>query len=161
VSRSKSSGRWLKEHFDDVWVQKAQKEGYRSRAVYKLLEIQEKDRLLKPGMKVIDLGAAPGSWSQVAIKTVGETGTVVASDILPMDSIADVDFVEGDFLEESVLNEILPRVAGEQFDLVISDMAPNMCGVVAVDIPQSMYLAELALDLATTVLKPGGCFLVK
>ena len=161
MARSKSSGRWLREHFDDIWVQRAQKEGYRSRAAYKLLEIQEKDKILKPGMAVIDLGAAPGGWTQVAAKIVGTEGSVIATDILAMDSIADVDFVQGDFTEESVLEDLLNAVDKRQFDLVISDMAPNMSGMSAVDIPKAMYLCELALDLCNSVLKPGGAFLSK
>ena len=161
MARSKSSGRWLKEHFDDFWVKKAQEDGYRSRASYKLLEIQEKDKILKPGMNVIDLGAAPGGWTQVAAKIVGEKGVVIASDILPMDSIADVEFIQGDFTEQNVLDEILAITNNRQFDLVISDMAPNMSGLAAVDLPKSMYLAELAMELALSVLKPGGGFLTK
>lgn len=161
MAKSKSSGRWLKEHFDDVWVKKAQEEGYRSRASFKLIEIQEKDQIIRPGMKVIDLGAAPGGWSQVAAKYVGENGVVIASDILPMDAIADVEFVQGDFTEQEVFDRILQSIDDRQFDLVISDMAPNMSGVVAVDLPKSMCLVELALDLAVSVLKPGGAFLAK
>ena len=161
MSRSKSSGNWLKEHFDDQYVKRSQQDGYRSRASYKLLEIQEKDRLIKPGMTVIDLGAAPGGWSQVAAKLVGPKGKVIASDILSMDGIADVDFVQGDFTEESVLEQILGVVDGRPVDLVISDMAPNMSGVKSVDQPKSIYLIELALDLASQVLKPDGCFLAK
>ncbi len=161
MSRSKSSGKWLKEHFDDPFVKKAQKEGYRSRASYKLLEIQERDKILKPGMTVIDLGAAPGGWSQVAAKFVGVSGKVIASDILPMDSFEDVEFVQGDFNEEKVFNEILSRLNGQKVDLVISDMAPNMSGMKQIDQPRSIYLVELALDLAKNTLKPGGAFLTK
>ncbi len=160
-SRSKTSGRWLQEHFDDHYVKLAQKEGYRSRASYKLLELQEKDRLIKPGMTVIDLGAAPGGWSQVASELVGHKGLVIASDILPMDSIADVEFIEGDFTDDSVLEQILEKLGNRPVDLVISDMAPNMSGMVAVDQPRAMYLVELALDLARQVLKPGGGFVAK
>ncbi|MGY0216918.1 23S rRNA (uridine(2552)-2'-O)-methyltransferase RlmE [Endozoicomonadaceae bacterium StTr2] len=161
MARSKSSGRWLQEHFDDRYVKMSQKDGYRSRASYKLLEIQEKDQLIRPGMKVIDLGAAPGGWSQVAAELVGDTGRVVASDILPMNSMAGVDFIQGDFTEESVLEEILGVIGDDRFDLVISDMAPNMSGMSAVDQPQAMYLVELALDMAKQVLRPGGNFLAK
>lgn len=161
MARSKSSKRWLKEHFDDQWVKKAQQDGWRSRAAFKLLEIQEKDKILKPGMKVIDLGAAPGGWSQVASKILAENGRVIATDILPMDVLEDVEFVQGDFTEEAVLDEILKLIEGEAFDLVISDMAPNMSGMKSVDQPRSMYLAELALDLAVKVLKPNGAFLTK
>ena len=135
---SASSKRWLKEHFDDQYVKRAQEDGYRSRASYKLLEINEKDRLIKPGMTVIDLGAAPGGWSQVAAKLVGDSGVVIASDILPMDPIAGVDFVLGDFTEESVLEQIIKLLDGRPVDLVISDMAPNMSGMSDIDQPKAM-----------------------
>lgn len=161
MARSKSSQRWLGEHFSDEYVKKAQQEGYRSRAVYKLQEIQEKDRILQPGMKVVDLGAAPGGWSQYATQFVGQKGRIVASDILPLDPLPFVEFVLGDFREESVLREMLSLLGGDKADLVISDMAPNMSGVDAVDQPRSMHLCELALDMARQVLKPGGTFLVK
>ncbi|WP_036859457.1 23S rRNA (uridine(2552)-2'-O)-methyltransferase RlmE [Porticoccus hydrocarbonoclasticus] len=161
MGRSKSSQRWLQEHNSDHYVKRAQQDGYRSRASYKLLELHKKDRLFKPGMTVVDLGAAPGGWSQVAVTLVGDKGRVVASDILPMDSIAGVDFVEGDFTEESVLDEILELLEGQQADLVISDMAPNMSGMKAVDQPKAMYLIELALELACQILKPEGVFVAK
>ena len=161
MARSKSSGRWLKEHFDDHYVRQSQKEGWRSRASYKLLEIQEKDHIFRPGSKVVDLGAAPGGWSQVAVQLVGELGRVVASDILPMDAIAGVDFVQVDFTEESVLGQILATIGADQVDLVISDMAPNMSGALSVDQPNAMYLVELALDLSRQVLRRGGVFLTK
>ncbi len=161
MGRSKSSHRWLQEHNKDHYVKRSQQEGYRSRASYKLLELQEKDRLFKPGMTVVDLGSAPGGWSQVAVKLVGDKGRVVASDILPMDSIAGVDFVQGDFTEEAVFEEILQLLDDGQADLVISDMAPNMSGMKAVDQPRAMYLVELALDLACQVLKPDGVFVAK
>ncbi len=161
MARSKSSGRWLKEHFDDHYVKQSQKDGWRSRASYKLLEIQEKDRIFRPGCKVVDLGAAPGGWSQVAVQLVGEQGRVVASDILPMDAIAGVDFVQGDFTEESVLTQILATIGADKVDLVISDMAPNMSGALSVDQPNAMYLVELALDLSRQVLRKGGVFLTK
>ena len=161
MGRSKSSHRWLQEHNKDHYVKRSQQEGYRSRASYKLLELQEKDRLFKPGMTVVDLGSAPGGWSQVAVKLVGDKGRVVASDILPMDSIAGVDFVQGDFTEEAVFEEILQLLDDGQADLVISDMAPNMSGMKAVDQPRAMYLVELALDLASQVLKPEGIFVAK
>ncbi|WP_188150930.1 23S rRNA (uridine(2552)-2'-O)-methyltransferase RlmE [Teredinibacter waterburyi] len=161
MTRSKSSHRWLQEHFKDHYVKESQKDGYRSRASYKLLELDKKDRLFRPAMTVVDLGAAPGGWSQVAIAAVGAKGRVVASDILPMDSIADVTFVEGDFTEESVLHEVIAAMDGELADLVISDMAPNMSGVTNIDQPKSMYLVELALDMAQQVLKPGGNFVCK
>jgi len=160
-SRSKSSGRWLQEHFDDEYVKQAQKDGYRSRAVYKLLEIDEKDQLLKPGMTVVDLGAAPGSWSEVAAQRVGEKGRVIALDILPMDSLPGVTFIQGDFREEGPYNALLEALGDSQVDLVMSDMAPNISGMKAVDQPRAMYLAELALELARKVLKPGGDLLVK
>ena len=161
MGRSKSSQRWLQEHNSDHYVKRAQQDGYRSRASYKLLELHKKDRLFKPGMTVVDLGAAPGGWSQVAVTLVGDKGRVIASDILPMDSIAGVDFVEGDFTEESVLDEILKLLEGQQTDLVISDMAPNMSGMKAVDQPKAMYLIELALELACQILKPEGVFVAK
>ncbi len=161
MARSKSSGRWLKEHFDDQFVKKSQKDGWRSRASYKLLEIHEKDRLFKSGMKVVDLGAAPGGWSQVAAQLVGDHGRVVASDILPMDGIAGVDFVQGDFTEDIVLEKILKTLGTDKVDLVISDMAPNMSGSLSVDQPNSIYLVELALDLSRQVLKKGGVLLTK
>tara|TARA_R110000823_G_scaffold315695_1_gene450360 strand:- start:134303 stop:134893 length:591 start_codon:yes stop_codon:yes gene_type:complete len=151
----------MKEHFDDHYVKKAQKEGYRSRACYKLLEIQEKDRLIKPGMSVVDLGSAPGGWSQVAAMLVGHSGQVLASDILDMDSIAGVEFIRGDFTEEEVFNELMAFLGNQKADLVISDMAPNMSGMRDVDQPQSMYLCELALDMAGLVLRPGGGFVTK
>ena len=161
MARSKTSKQWLKEHFDDVYVRRAQEEGYRSRASFKLLEIQEQDRLIKRGMTVVDLGAAPGGWSQVAANLVGDKGQVIASDILPIDSLPDVEFLQGDFTEQAVLDSIIKLLKDERADLVISDMAPNMSGMRDIDIPQVMYLAELALDLARTVLKPEGSFLVK
>jgi 23S rRNA (uridine2552-2'-O)-methyltransferase len=161
MSQSKTSKAWLKEHFDDRFVKQSQQDGYRSRASYKLLELQEKDNLIQPGMTVVDLGSAPGGWSQVAARLVGNSGKVVASDILEMDSIAGVTFIKGDFTEESVYESILQAMKGELADLVISDMAPNMSGMNAVDQPAAMYLVELALDLGTQVLKPGGNFVAK
>ncbi|MBH3309092.1 23S rRNA (uridine(2552)-2'-O)-methyltransferase RlmE [Pseudomonas mosselii] len=161
VQRSKSSANWLREHFNDPFVKQAQKDGYRSRASYKLLEIQEKDRLIRPGMSVIDLGAAPGGWSQVTSRLIGGQGRLIASDILEMDSIPDVTFIQGDFTQGEVLQQILQAVGDSHVDLVISDMAPNMSGTPAVDMPRAMFLCELALDLATRVLKPGGDFLIK
>lgn len=161
MARSKSSGRWLKEHFDDAWVKKSQSEGYRSRASYKLIELDKKDRLFRPGQLVVDLGAAPGGWTQVAMEKVGDNGMVLASDILPMDPIAGVTFVQGDFTEQSVLDELLLLLGDRRADVVISDMAPNMSGMAAVDIPSAMGLVELALDMARQVLKPGGVFVAK
>ncbi len=161
TGRSRSSGRWLKEHFDDPYVKEAQKLGYRSRASFKLLEIQQKDRLIRPGMTVVDLGAAPGGWSQVVANLVGHHGRVIASDILLMDSLAGVTFVHGDFTEEAVFAQIMDALGERKADLVISDMAPNMSGMAGVDQPRAMYLVELAADLAARVLLPGGAFLTK
>ncbi|ABE60426.1 23S rRNA (uridine(2552)-2'-O)-methyltransferase RlmE [Chromohalobacter israelensis] len=158
---SKSSASWLKEHFDDRYVQRSWQDGYRSRASYKLLELDAKDALLKPGMTVIDLGAAPGGWSQIAADKVGDKGCVIASDILEMDALAGVTFVQGDFTEMEVLEQILVALEGRRVDLVMSDMAPNMSGMAAIDQPQAMYLVELALDLARQTLSPGGRFLAK
>ena len=161
MARSKTSQNWLREHFNDPYVKMAQKDGYRSRASYKLLEIQEKDRILRPGNTVIDLGAAPGGWSQVTSRVLGDKGRLIASDILEMDSIPDVTFIQGDFTEESVLAQILEAVGNHPVDLVISDMAPNLSGVKLADQARAMYLCELALDLAGQVLRPGGDFLIK
>lgn len=161
MARSKSSSRWLKRHVDDPYVKMAQKDGYRCRASYKLLEIQEKDRLMRPGMTIVDLGSAPGGWSQVASRVVGEKGRLIASDILPMDSIPDVTFIQGDFTDDAVFAKILDEIGGQPVDLVISDMAPNLSGVRAADQPRAMYLCELALDMAGRVLAPGGDFLIK
>jgi 23S rRNA (uridine2552-2'-O)-methyltransferase len=162
MAKKKSSSKaWLKEHRDDPYVQQAQREGYRSRACYKLLELQDRDRLIRPGMTVVDLGSAPGGWSQVAAELVGHGGRVVASDILPMDAIAGVEFIQGDFTEERVFEQILAAIDGQSVDVVVSDMAPNMSGMTAVDQPRAMYLVELALDLARRVLAPGGSFVAK
>lgn len=161
AKRTKSSQRWLQEHFDDPYVTRAQNEGYRSRAVYKLIELDRRDRLFLPGMRIVDLGAAPGGWSQYAAARVGRHGFVVASDILPMDPIPGVEIVNGDFREEAVLRAIMERLGDAPADLVISDMAPNLSGTDAVDQPRAMYLCELAVDLALRILKPGGAFLVK
>lgn len=161
MSRSKSSKRWLEEHFDDEFVKRSQQDGYRSRAVYKLIEMQEKHKLIKPGMKVVDLGAAPGGWSQYCAEVVGESGRVVASDILPIDPLAHVEFVLGDFREEDVYNQLLETLGSEKCDLVISDMAPNISGVDSIDQPKSIYLCELALDMAGRILQPSGTFLAK
>lgn len=158
---SASSKRWLKEHFDDHYVHEAQRLGWRSRAVFKLEEIQNKDKLIKPGMNVVDLGAAPGSWSQYLANVVGDQGQVIACDILPMDSLAGVDFLQGDFREESVLNALLDRIDGKNVDVVFSDMAPNMSGNLVTDQAGSMYLVELALDMCHQVLKKNGAFAVK
>jgi len=161
MGRSKSSHQWLKSHFDDEFVKRAQREGYRSRAVYKLEEIQRKDRILRPGMTVIDLGAAPGGWSQYAAQALRGSGRIIALDILPMEPLAGVEFLQGDFREEAVFARLLERLAGAPVDLVMSDMAPNISGMQAVDQPGSMYLAELAVDFADRVLRKGGVLLFK
>ncbi len=161
MARSKSSHRWLKEHFDDEFVKRAQRQGWRSRAVFKLEEIQQRDALIQPGMTLVDLGAAPGGWSQYALGLLGRKGRVVATDILPMEPLPGVEFVEGDFRDEQVLEELLNRLTGREIDLVMSDIAPNITGVGAVDQPRAMYLAELAIDFADRVVRPGGGLLVK
>jgi 23S rRNA (uridine2552-2'-O)-methyltransferase len=161
VARSKSSSRWLQEHVSDPFVKQAQKEGYRARSAYKLLELNEKDRLFRPGMRVVDLGSAPGGWSQVASRLVGDRGQVVATDILPMDAVRGVDFVQGDFREQAVMDEVLGRLGGEPVDVVLSDMSPNLSGVSSADQAASIYLLELALDMVRRVLKPGGTFVAK
>ena len=160
ASRSKSSRRWLERHFNDEYVKRAQQEGYRSRAVYKLLEIQEKDRLLQPGQRVADLGAAPGGWSQVAVRLVGDKGRVLALDVLPMDPVPGVTFIQGDFREVEPLAQLREALGSEALDLVLSDMAPNMSGTAA-DQPRLIYLCELALDFALQHLRPGGTLVVK
>lgn len=161
MARSKSSKRWLSEHFDDPYVKRAQDEGLRSRAVFKLRELDEKYGLLRPGMVVVDLGAAPGGWSEVAAPRVGKDGRVIALDVLPMDSLAGVEFIEGDFTEDAALSALESALGGSRLDLVMSDMAPNMSGVAVIDQAKSMYLAELAFEFAVEHLKPGGHFLVK
>lgn len=158
---SSSSKQWLKEHFDDAWVRRAREDGYRSRASYKLLEIHQKDNLLRPGMTVVDLGSAPGGWSQVAAKLVLPKGLIVASDILEMEPVDGVTFVQGDFTESACFEEILGLLEGKGVDLVISDMAPNMSGMNDIDQPRAMYLVELAVDFASRTLKPGGALLMK
>ncbi len=159
--RSKSSGRWLQEHHSDPYVQRARAEGWRSRAVFKLQEIDQKEKLLFPGAVCLDLGAAPGAWSQYAARRVGPKGRVVASDILPMDGITGVEFVQGDFREEAVFNEIIGLVPAREVDVVLSDMAPNLSGMDAIDAPRSMHLVELAVDIAERVLKREGATLIK
>ena len=162
MGKKKSSSRaWLKEHHDDPFVQRAQREGYRSRAVYKLIEINEKDRLIQPGMSVLDLGSAPGGWSQVAGVLVGDRGRVLASDILPMDHLPNVTFIQGDFTEQETYDQLMQALSGSRLDVVISDMSPNMSGLAAVDQPRAMYLVELATDLALRALSPGGAMLTK
>lgn len=158
---SKTSKQWMREHVNDPYVQLAQKDGYRSRAAYKLLEINDKDHLLKPGMVVVDLGATPGGWSQVAAREVGRGGKVIALDLLPLDPLSGVDFIQGDFREEAVLRQLQGLLAGKQVALVISDMAPNMSGVATADLARAMYLAELAMEFALEQLRSDGHFLVK
>ncbi|RKZ69712.1 MAG: 23S rRNA (uridine(2552)-2'-O)-methyltransferase RlmE [Gammaproteobacteria bacterium] len=166
MAKSKSSKSWLKEHFDDEFVRRSQQDGYRSRAIYKFIEIDKKDRLVKPGMTIIDLGAAPGGWSEYCVKKLGKKGSMIALDILPMEPIDGVTIIEGDFRENLVFDELMTVIGvGEgnrgKVDLVISDMAPNISGMGSVDMPRAYYLSELALDLARQVLKPGGGLLVK
>ncbi|HZX81170.1 MAG TPA: 23S rRNA (uridine(2552)-2'-O)-methyltransferase RlmE [Lysobacter sp.] len=161
ATRSKSSQRWLKEHFADPFVKKAQSEGLRSRAAYKLEELVERDRLLKPGMTVVDLGAAPGGWSQWVRQALGDSGRVIALDILEMPSLAGVEFLHGDFRDDEVLSRLEAALGGRSVDLVLSDMAPNMSGVDAVDMPRAMHLAELAMDFADRHLRVDGTFLIK
>ncbi|MFK5895099.1 MAG: 23S rRNA (uridine(2552)-2'-O)-methyltransferase RlmE [Pseudomonadota bacterium] len=161
MARSKTSSQWLTEHFSDTYVKKAQQLGYRSRAAFKLLEIQEKDKIIKPGMFVVDLGSAPGGWSQVARQFIGKKGKIVALDILAMDQLSQVDFIQGDFTEPETLDKLLINLNNQSPDLVISDMAPNISGVKVVDNAKSLYLVELAVDLADEVLKPGGNLLMK
>lgn len=160
-SLSKSSSAWMKEHLDDFYVRQAQKEGYRARAAYKLLEINEKTKLISKGITVVDLGSAPGSWSQVAGNLVGETGVLIASDILPMDRLENVTFIQGDFREAEVFDRIMAEVGDRQVDVVLSDMAPNTSGNSAVDQPRMMYLCELAVDFALATLPEGGALIMK
>jgi len=161
AKRSKSSHRWLEEHRGDPYVKRAAREGYRSRAAFKLAEIDAAERLLRPGMTVIDLGAAPGGWSQYAARAVGPKGRVYALDVLPIDPIPGVEVLMGDFREEPVVHELLGRLAGQPADIVLSDMAPNLAGVDAIDQPRALLLAELAIELGVRVLKPGGSLLTK
>jgi len=161
MGRSKSSHQWLRKHFDDEFVKRAQREGYRSRAVYKLDEIQQKDRILRPGSVVVDLGAAPGGWSQYAAQQLGDKGRIIALDILPMEPLPGVEFLQGDFREDEALAALMRVLNGATVSLVMSDMAPNISGMGAVDQPRSMYLVELAVDFAATVLGKGGDLLFK
>jgi len=161
MPRSKSSNEWLRRHVNDPYVKKAQLEGYRSRSAYKLIELNEKDRLIKPSMFLLDLGSAPGGWSQVASKLIGRKGRVLATDILPMEPIKNVDFVQGDFTDEAVLAHLMERLGGEKFDLIISDIAPNITGIDSADQASSMYFLELALDTVRKTLKPGSNFVAK
>lgn len=160
-TRTKSSGRWLKEHFSDPYVKQAQREGYRSRAALKLAALDERDALFRPGMTVVDLGAAPGGWTQVAVERVGPRGRVIALDLLEMEPVAGAAFILGDFREDGALHELEAALAGAPVDLVMSDMAPNISGQDAVDQPRAMHLADLALDFARRWLNPEGVFVVK
>jgi 23S rRNA (uridine2552-2'-O)-methyltransferase len=161
MSRSKSSQNWLREHHDDVYVLQARKDGYRSRAVYKLIEIQQKDKILKPGQFVLDLGAAPGGWSEYVAQFADSRGRLIAVDLLPIEPIAGVEIIQGDFTEQATLEKILELVDRQPLDLVLSDMAPNISGVETIDQPKSMYLAELAFELARDCLNENGSFVVK
>ena len=161
MSRSKSSSRWLQEHHQDEYVLKARAQGYRSRAVFKLAEIQQKDHVLKPGQLVLDLGAAPGGWSEYASTIIGDQGKIIALDLLPLEPIAGVTFLQGDFTEQETLDQLLALIGDRRCDLVLSDMAPNLSGMESVDQPKSIYLAELAFDLAENFLNSTGVFVVK
>jgi 23S rRNA (uridine2552-2'-O)-methyltransferase len=161
VARSKSSGNWLREHEDDEFVKRSRQDGYRSRASYKLIEIQAKHQLIKKGMRVVDLGAAPGGWSQVVMAEIGNTGRLIALDLLQMDPIEGVEIIQGDFTENEVLEQLLKQLSNQKFDLVLSDMAPNLSGMREIDLPKSIYLMELALDFAGSMLNSGGSLLVK
>jgi len=161
MSRSKSSSRWLQEHHQDEYVLKARAQGYRSRAVFKLAEIQQKDHVLKPGQLVLDLGAAPGGWSEYASTIIGDNGKIIALDLLPLEPIAGVTFLQGDFTEQETLDQLLALIGDRRCDLVLSDMAPNLSGMESVDQPKSIYLAELAFDLAENFLNSTGVFVVK
>jgi 23S rRNA (uridine2552-2'-O)-methyltransferase len=159
--RSKSSHQWLKEHFEDPYVKQSWADGYRSRAAYKLLEIQKKDRILKPGMKVVDLGAAPGSWAQIAANCIGKNGLLIGLDLLPIDPMPNATFLQGDFKDEVIYQQLTDLLKQEKVDVILSDMAPNMSGNREVDQAQAMYLIELAVDFAKQNLKPGGSLLMK
>lgn len=161
MARSKSSSRWLQEHVKDPFVKQAQKDGYRSRSSYKLIQLNEKDRLIRPGMLVVDLGSAPGGWSQVLGRLLNGKGRIVATDILPMDALNDVEFIQGDFTESPVVEQILDTLDGKKPDLVVCDLAPNIGGIDSADQAASMYLVELALELVRKILKPKGDFVVK
>lgn len=161
MARSKSSASWLSRHVSDPFVKQAQKDGYRSRSAYKLVELNEKDRLIRPGMRILDLGSAPGGWSQVAAKLVGGKGRILATDILPMDPIPNVDFIQGDFTDDAIVEELLGWLGGGKFDLIICDIAPNLSGIDSADQAASMYFLELALDTVRKTLKPGATFVAK
>lgn len=161
MKRTKTSKAWMQEHVNDPYVKLAQKDGYRARAAYKLIEIDDKDKLIKPGMVIVDLGSTPGSWSQVAIQRLKGNGRVIALDLLPMVGIPGVEFIQGDFREDEILGQLEEKLNGQQIDLVISDMAPNITGITSVDQPNAVYLTELAVDFSLKWLKPEGNFLVK
>ena len=161
MARSKSSGSWLRRHVTDPFVKQAQIDGYRSRSAYKLIELDEKDRLMRPGMRVLDLGSAPGGWSQVAAKAVGAKGRVLATDILPMDPIRNVDFLQGDFTTDTVVEQIKAWLGDGKFDLIVSDIAPNLSGIDSADQARSMHFLDLALDTVRLMLKPGAHFVAK
>jgi 23S rRNA (uridine2552-2'-O)-methyltransferase len=161
MARTKSSASWLARHVSDPFVKQAQKDGYRARSAYKLIELNDKDRLIRPGMRILDLGSAPGGWSQVAGKIVGGQGRVLATDILPMDALENVDFIQGDFTEDAIEQQILDWLSGAKFDLILSDMAPNTTGIDSADAAKSIYLLELALESARTTLKSHANFAAK
>jgi 23S rRNA (uridine2552-2'-O)-methyltransferase len=161
MARTKSSASWLSRHLSDPFVKQAQKDGYRSRSAYKLVELNEKDKLIRPGMRIMDLGSAPGGWSQVAARLVGAKGRVLATDILPMQGLTNVDFIQGDFTDEAVVRQVLDWLGGEKFDLIISDIAPNITGIDSADQAKSIYFLELALDTVCKTLKPGATFAAK
>ena len=161
MARTKSSAGWLSRHVSDPFVKQAQKDGYRARSAYKLIELNEKDRLIQPGMRIMDLGCAPGGWSQVAGKLVGERGRVLATDILPMDGLTNVDFIQGDFTEDAIVQQVLDWLGGAKFDLIISDIAPNTTGIDSADAAKSIYLLELALDTVRKTLKSRANFVAK
>src|SRR5580698_6822742 len=158
MARTKSSAGWLSRHVSDPFVKQAHKDGYRARSAYKLIELNEKDRLIRPGMRILDLGSAPGGWSQVAGKLLGGQGRVLATDILPMDALENVDFIQGDFTEDAIVQEVLDWLGGAKFDLILSDMAPNTTGVDSVDAAKSIYLLELALETVRSSLKSHANF---
>jgi 23S rRNA (uridine2552-2'-O)-methyltransferase len=161
MARSKSSASWMSRHLSDPFVKQAQKDGYRSRSAYKLIELNDKDRLIRPGMRIMDLGAAPGGWSQVAGKLVGAKGRVLATDILPMDGLTNVDFIQGDFTDDAIVQQLLDWLGSGKFDLIISDIAPNITGISVADQASSIYFLELALDTVRRTLKPGASFVAK
>ena len=161
MARTKSSAGWLSRHLSDPFVKQAQKDGYRARSAYKLIELNEKDRLIRPGMRILDLGSAPGGWSQVAGKLVGDRGRVLATDILPMDALVNVDFIQGDFTEDAIVQQVLDWLGDAKFDLIISDIAPNTTGIDSADAAKSIYLLELALDMAQKTLKSQANFAAK